>query len=219
MTYEDLQDTMMKIVDRTEMDLTNLLEQYNEKARKGQIKTIDGELEDIHEIDDGDLIYAIAGLQAKLESILEIQIMAKGMHMVIGLSSLNTRKRKLKITKQRMLELVEEHRLYNKKMKQSNNSDMMMSFDEYLDWCFGKKKLPKSSKSNFTPMSSMTITTTKKYPSHVSDKVDKYACSKINDEYKHKVSSNYVIGQAYNKSGLQVLTKKETQDSSTGKRR
>ena len=71
MTYEDLQDTMMKIVDRTEMDLTNLLEQYNEKARKGQIKTIDGELEDIHEIDDGDLIYAIAGLQARLESILE----------------------------------------------------------------------------------------------------------------------------------------------------
>ena len=71
MTYEDLQDTMMKIVDRTEMDLTNLLEQYNEKARKGQIKTVDGELEDIHEIDDGDLIYAIAGLQAKLESILE----------------------------------------------------------------------------------------------------------------------------------------------------
>ena len=145
--------------------------------------------------------------------------MPKGMHMVIGLSSLNTRKRKLKITQQRMLELVEEHRLYNKKMKQSNNSDMMMSFDEYLDWCFGKKKLPKSSKSNFTQMSSMTITTTNKYPSHVSDKVDKYACSKMNDEYKHKVSSNYVIGQAYNKSGLQVLTKKETQDSSTGKRR
>ena len=69
MTYEDLQDTMMKIVDRTEMDLTNLLEQYNEKARKGQIKTIDGELEVEHEIDDTDLVFAIAGLQAKLESI------------------------------------------------------------------------------------------------------------------------------------------------------
>ena len=144
--------------------------------------------------------------------------MPKGMHMVMGLSSLNTRKRKLKITQQRMLELVEEHRLYNKKMKQSNNSDMMMSFDDYLDWCFGKKKLPKTSKSNFVPLS-MTFTTTNKYPSHVSDKVDKYACSKMNDEYKHKVSSKYVIGQAYNKSGLQVLTKKETQDSSTGKRR
>ena len=145
--------------------------------------------------------------------------MPKGMHMVMGLSSLNTRKRKLKITKQRMLELVEQHRLYNKEMKQSNKLDMMMTFDEYLDWSFGKKKLPKSSKSNFTPMTSMTVSTTKKYPSHVSDKVDKYACSKMNDEFKHKVSSNYVIGQAYNKSGLQVLTKKETQDSSTGKRR
>ena len=72
MTYEDLQDTMMKIVDRTEMDLTNLIEQYNDKARKGQIKTIDGELEDAHEIDDDDLVFAIAGLQAKLESILEM---------------------------------------------------------------------------------------------------------------------------------------------------
>ena len=72
MTYEDLQDTMMKIVDRTEIDIKNLIEQYNKKARKGQIKTIDGELEDIHEIDDTDLVFAIAGLQAKLESILEM---------------------------------------------------------------------------------------------------------------------------------------------------
>ena len=71
MTYEDLQDTMMKIVDRTEIDIKNLIEQYNEKARKGQTKTIDGELEDAHEIDDNDLVFAIAGLQARLESILE----------------------------------------------------------------------------------------------------------------------------------------------------
>ena len=144
--------------------------------------------------------------------------MAKGMHMVMGLSSLNTRKRKLKITQQRMLELVEEHRLYNKGMKQSNNIGMMMSFDDYLDWCFGKKKLPKTSKSNFVPLS-MTFTTTKKIPSHVSDKIDKHACSVMNDEYKHKVSSKYVIGQAYNKGSMQVLTKRESEDPNTGKRR
>ena len=71
MTYEDLQDTMMKIVDRTEIDIKNLIEQYNKKARNGQIKTIDGELEDIHEIDDTDLVFAIASLQSKLEIILE----------------------------------------------------------------------------------------------------------------------------------------------------
>ena len=71
MTYEDLQDTMMSIVDKTEIDLKNLLEQYNDKARKGHIKTIDCELEDIHEIDDTDLVFAIASLQSKLEIILE----------------------------------------------------------------------------------------------------------------------------------------------------
>ena len=71
MTYEDLQDTMIKIVDRTEIDIKNLIEQYNKKARNGQIKTIDGELEDAHEIDDDDLVFAIASLQAKLETILE----------------------------------------------------------------------------------------------------------------------------------------------------
>ena len=70
MTYEDLQDTMMKIVDRTEIDIKNLIEQYNKKARNGQIKTIDGELEDAHEIDYDDLVFAIASLQAKLETIL-----------------------------------------------------------------------------------------------------------------------------------------------------
>jgi len=72
MTHEDLQDTMMTIVDKTEIDLKNLIEQYNDKARKGQIKSIDGELEDAHEIDDNDLVFAIAGLQSKLETILEM---------------------------------------------------------------------------------------------------------------------------------------------------
>ena len=71
MTHEDLQDTMMSIVDKTEIDLKNLIKQYNDKATKGQIKTIDGELEDIHEIDDTDLVFAIASLQSKLEIILE----------------------------------------------------------------------------------------------------------------------------------------------------
>ena len=71
MTHEDLQDTMMSIVDKTEIDLKNLIKQYNDKATKGQIKNIDGELEDVHEIDDNDLVFAIASLQSKLEIILE----------------------------------------------------------------------------------------------------------------------------------------------------
>ena len=53
----------------------------------------------------------------------------------------------------------------------------------------------------------------------VSIKDLQHACTKPDDDYKKEISSQYVIGQAYNKSGLQVLTKRETLDPATGKRR
>ena len=39
------------------------------------------------------------------------------------------------------------------------------------------------------------------------------------NEYKQIVSAQYEIGQAFNKGGFQVLSKKETTEESTGKRR
>ena len=144
--------------------------------------------------------------------------MPKGMHLVLGLTSLNTsRKKKPKITKKRMEQLVEEHRLYNKKMKQTNNRKDMISFDEYLKIQFGQVKY-KSKKTGTYQPTDMVIT--KSTPSHTIDVKDlQHACTKPNDDYKKEISSQYIIGQAYNKSGLQVLTKRETQDPATGKRR
>jgi len=144
--------------------------------------------------------------------------MPKGMHLVIGLTSLDTsKKKKPKITKKRMKQLVEEHRLYNKKMKQTNNRKDMISFDEYLKIQFGQVKY-KSKKTGTYQPTDMVIT--KSTPSHTIDVKDlQHACTKPNDDYKKEISSQYVIGQAYNKSGLQVLTKRETQDPATGKRR
>ena len=140
------------------------------------------------------------------------------MHLVLGLTSLDTsRKKKPKITKKRMKQLVEEHRLYNKKMKQTNNRKDMISFDEYLKRQFGQLKY-KSKKTGTYQPTDMVIT--KSTPSHTIDVKDlQYACTKPNDDYKKEISSQYIIGQAYNKSGLQVLTKRETQDPATGKRR
>ena len=143
--------------------------------------------------------------------------MPKGMHLVLGLSSLNTKKKKPKITKKRMEQLKEEHRLYNKKCKQTNNRKDMMSFDDYVKRQFGQVKY-KPKKTGIYQPTSMTITTS--VPSHTIDVKDlQHACTKPNDDYKREISSQYVIGQAYNKSGLQVLTKKETEDPATGKRR
>ena len=144
--------------------------------------------------------------------------MPKGMHLVLGLTSLNTsRKKKPKITKKRMEQLVEEHRLYNKTCKQTNNRRDMMSFDDFVKRQFGQMKYKPKNTGTYQP-TSMTITTS--VPSHTIDVKDlQHACTKPNDDYKREISSQYVIGQAYNKSGLQVLTKKETQDPATGKRR
>ena len=145
--------------------------------------------------------------------------MPKGMHLVLGLSSLNTKKKKPKITKKRMEQLVEEHRLYNKKMKQTNNRRDMMSFDDYVKRQFGQVKYKPKKTGTYQP-TDMIITRSTNIPSHTIDVKDlQHACTKPNDDYKKEIRSQYVIGQAYNKSGLQVLTKKETQDPATGKRR
>jgi len=146
--------------------------------------------------------------------------MARGMHLVLGMTSLNTsRKKKPKITKKRMTELVEQHRLYNKEMKQTNNRSMMMSFDDYVKRQFGQVKYKPKKTGTYQPIG-MTITRTTDLPSRTIDIKDlQHACTKPNDDYKREISSQYVIGQAYNKSGLQVLTKKETEDPATGKRR
>jgi len=146
--------------------------------------------------------------------------MPKGMHLVLGLTSLDTsRKKKPKITKKRMEQLVEEHRLYNKKMKQTNNRKDMISFDDYLKRQFGQVKYKPKKTGTYQP-TDMIITRNTNTLSHTIDVKDlQHACTKPNDDYKKEISSQYVIGQAYNKSGLQVLTKKETQDPATGKRR
>ena len=58
------------------------------------------------------------------------------------MTSLNTKKAKVKITKTRMLELKEEHRLHNKKYKNDKHltPHMVMDFDTYLKFRFGKLK-------------------------------------------------------------------------------
>ena len=146
--------------------------------------------------------------------------MPKGMHLVLGLTSLDTsRKKKPKITKKRMKQLVEEHRLYNKKMKQTNNRKDMISFDDYLKRQFGQVKYKPKKTGTYQP-TDMIITRNTNTLSHTIDVKDlQHACTKPNDDYKKEISSQYIIGQAYNKSGLQVLTKRETQDPATGKRR
>ena len=116
-----------------------------------------------------------------------------------------------------MAELKEEHRLHNKTYKHDKMLShlMVMDFDTYIKWRFGKLKYKKKDRGEYKgePMISNRV------PRTHTPKMEPHKGTKPNDDYKREISSQYVIGQAYNKSGLQVLTKRETQDPATGKRR
>jgi len=62
------------------------------------------------------------------------------MHLARGFSTLNTRKpRQQKLTRAQQEKLVEEHRLYNKRMRQAGRHNERMSYEEYVDYVYGKK--------------------------------------------------------------------------------
>ena len=103
--------------------------------------------------------------------------MPRSMHVVRGLSSLNTRKPKIKLTKKRILELKEEHRLHNKRYKHDKMLShlMVMDFDTYIKWRFGKLKRKPISRGEYKPHTDNS--TSKSLPSHNSKQIDKNACS------------------------------------------
>lgn len=62
------------------------------------------------------------------------------MHLVRGMTSLNTKKRKTKLTASKLARLQEEHRAHTKQMKRINCHSMIMSFDDYVDYVHGNYK-------------------------------------------------------------------------------
>ncbi len=97
------------------------------------------------------------------------------MHLAQGLSTINTRKRKTKITKARMAQLQENWRVHNKTMKQKGMHDLRYEkFEDYLDYCFGRtKKRDPRDRSTFTPMPQQqsAYRETKHYPSAMEEQM------------------------------------------------
>lgn len=61
------------------------------------------------------------------------------MHLARGFSTLNTRKpQQKKLTTAQHNKLIEEHREFNKRMRQAGRHDERMSFEEYVNYVFGK---------------------------------------------------------------------------------
>ena len=62
------------------------------------------------------------------------------MHLVRGMTTLNTKNRKSKMTKAKHERLVKEHKQYNKDMKRRQCHNLMMTFEEYVDYAHGLYK-------------------------------------------------------------------------------
>jgi len=61
------------------------------------------------------------------------------MHLARGFSTLNTRKPKQKkLTRTQHETLIQEHREFNKRMRHAGRHDERMSFEEYVNYVFGK---------------------------------------------------------------------------------
>jgi len=63
------------------------------------------------------------------------------MHLVQGMSSLNTKKKKSKLTDKKVRQLETEWRQYNKRMRKAGcHNAQFDEFDDYVAYCMGKYK-------------------------------------------------------------------------------
>ena len=140
------------------------------------------------------------------------------MHLQQGLSTINTRKRKVKFTKAKMAEYELRWRKHNKWAKQNNMPDLKYAtVQQYIDYCFGKTPMKdvRLDRSTYSPPKSYAQQQmeefNKKYPS--SSTIT--ATSKGDGENaewqkeKQKISATYTIAPAYNKGAYQVVPKNE----------
>jgi|TARA_B110000977_G_scaffold184326_1_gene247884 hypothetical protein len=122
-----------------------------------------------------------------------------GMHLLpVFYSTTNTKKRKVRKKTQSLLAAERAHEKYLKKMGIGSRSSVGLEQRSSKPWVTGS-----------SPVES-TIPTSK---------LEFSVCTKKDDTYKREISKQYVIGQAYNKGGCQVLSKQEQKDPATGKRR
>lgn len=125
----------------------------------------------------------------------------------------NHRKRKQKVTTSKHTKMAMDWLEYNRQMKRLGCKTK--TFEEYQQYRQGNYK----PKLRGTPMPKYQSCDHRiKYPSQ--DEIGVHLTKDTAYERaKLEVSSNYIVGQAYNKGGLVVLSKSEAADPATGKRR
>ena len=114
----------------------------------------------------------------------------------------------MKLTKSRIKELKQEHLNYNKSMRQSHRHDEQLSFEQYVNYCFGKPviKVKKEFKEYVSPQ--VMKRDLPDYPSYDSGSYSAYA--KESPQY----TGDLIIGisQTHKSNAVPVINKEQIVD-------
>ena len=122
-----------------------------------------------------------------------------GMHLLpVYYTTTSNRKRKQQKKSKSILAAEKEHAKFLKRMGVGSRSSVGSEQRSSKPWVTGSSPVESNNEVDTSTWS---------------------PCTKKNESYKLDVSDRYVVGQAYNKGGLQVLSKREQNDPATGKRR
>ena len=140
------------------------------------------------------------------------------MHLAQGLTTISTKKRKVKITKAKMADYELRWRKHNKWAKQNNMPDLKYAtVEQYIDYCHGKtpKRDVRADRTVYNPTKSYAQQQieefNKKYPSSSTINTSSNGDGENAEWQKEKleISSTYTIAPAYNKGAYQVVPKNE----------
>ena len=144
-----------------------------------------------------------------------------GMHMLpVYYTTTNNKKRKVRKKTQSQLAAERDHEKFLKKMGIGSRSSVGLEQRSSKPWVTGSSPVESANQRSVAQPGSASALGAEgqRFKSSHSDHSFQ-PCVKKDESYKLDVSDRYVVGQAYNKGGLQVLSKREQNDPATGKRR
>ena len=142
-----------------------------------------------------------------------------GMHMLpVYYTTTNTKKRKNGKKTKSQLAAEQEHEKFLKKMGIGSRSSVGLEQRSSKPWVTGSSPVESTNRSVAQSGSVSALGAEgQRFKSSHSDQFS--PCLKKDESYKLDTSSQYVIGQAYNKGNFQVLSIADQNDPATGNRR
>jgi hypothetical protein len=144
-----------------------------------------------------------------------------GMHLLpVYYTTTSNRKRKKQKKSKSILAAEKEHAKFLKRMGVGSRSSVGLEQRSSKPWVTGSSPVESANQRSVAQPGSASALGAEgqRFKSSHSDHSFQ-PCVKKDESYKLDVSDRYVVGQAYNKGGLQVLSKREQNDPATGKRR